>query len=239
MGDLGGHRRYAVYYAPEATSDLARLGASWLGRDARGGGPDAGPASEASFDGVDPVIRRDATARPARYGFHATLKAPFQLAEGRAVADLDDEIAAFAARTPPARGPKLGVADLHGFLALRTQGPAPEIDALARAVVEAFDAFRAPLDEADRARRLAAGLDARELELLERWGYPYVDDRFHFHMTLTGRVSPVAADALASALGPAFDAAARDPFELDRLCLFGDPGDGAPFRLLSEHPLTG
>jgi hypothetical protein len=42
------------------------------------------------------------------------------------------------------------------------------------------------MSESERERRLAADLNARQIENLERWGYPYVLEDFRFHMTLTG-----------------------------------------------------
>jgi hypothetical protein len=47
--------------------------------------------------------------------------------------------------------------------------------------VSELDCFRAPLSEGEEQRRLAAGLSARQRELLNRWGYPYVFDQFRFH----------------------------------------------------------
>ncbi|MEJ0097130.1 MAG: DUF1045 domain-containing protein [Bauldia sp.] len=50
--------------------------------------------------------------------------------------------------------------------------------ALEAAVVETFDRFRAPLNEGELARRLAAPLTERQRAHLDRYGYPYVLDSF-------------------------------------------------------------
>ena len=89
----GAAARYAVYFVPEPGAPLARFGAAWLGYDIAGGKAAARPA----LAGV-PAERLEAiTAEPRRYGFHATLKPPFSLAEGTSAAALDAAVAALAA----------------------------------------------------------------------------------------------------------------------------------------------
>jgi hypothetical protein len=52
--------------------------------------------------------------------------------------------------------------------------------------LKAFSAYRAPLSDADRERRMKGKLSPRQIELMDQWGYPYVLDEYRFHMTLTG-----------------------------------------------------
>ena len=70
-------RRYAIYFAPRPRRALARFGAAWLGWDAEAGADRDGP----ELAGL-PRPRAEIVATPRRYGFHATLKAPFRLARG-------------------------------------------------------------------------------------------------------------------------------------------------------------
>ena len=74
---------------------LAAFGRAWLGRDAETGAtgsvPSAGDLIEASW--------RTVVAEAALYGFHATLKPPFQLAPGSELADLEQAVAETAARS--------------------------------------------------------------------------------------------------------------------------------------------
>ena len=228
---LEGHARYAVYWAPRAGSDLARLGAAWLGRDAEADRPVARPDL-----GVDLAAH---TERPRRYGFHATLKPPFALAEGCDAAALDRAVAQLAASLAPVSAPGLALDTGLGFLALRPAGPAPALDALAARVVEALEPFRAPLASDEIARRRAHGLAPREEALLLRWGYPYVMEAFRFHLTLTGPVSGLEAHHLTTAARVHFAPAFAARLSVGELCLFADPGGGAPFRLLRRHPLGG
>ena len=78
--------RYAVYYAPAADSALWRFGSATLGYDALTGEdlPFAVPP------GCDLALWPAFTEEPRRYGFHATLKAPFELADGRFLDHLDE-----------------------------------------------------------------------------------------------------------------------------------------------------
>lgn len=230
--NLDGFERYAVYFAPREGATLADLGARWLGRDESGA-----PVAPLDAPGL-PAPRAALVRDAARYGFHATLKAPFRLAEGVVGADLDHAVAALARARRSPSSLRLGVASLGGFVALSPSASAPEVEALAAACVIELDGLRAPLTAGEAARRGGAGLDAVEAANLVRWGYPYVLSRFRFHMTLTTRLSPTeaaqAVEALSAAFAPALDA----PVAVEDLCLFGDPGGGAPLRLLRRHPLA-
>lgn len=234
MTDMRHYARYAVYWAPPAGSKLAAVGAAWLGID-----PDTGAeVAPMELEGL-PASRRALTREARRYGFHATLKAPFRLAEGTSVEVLDFAVAALAARHAPAEGPGLMVTDDMGFVCLQPSGPAPAVNALAAACVTELDLLRAPLTATELAKRRRAGLDMVEDGLLRSWGYPYVLERFKFHVTLTISLSrmelrdalPVLEDAFAPALEPRL--------RIEEIAVFGDPGDGAPFRLLKRYPLGG
>ena len=67
--------RYALYLTPPPDSDLWRFGCDVIGRD-----PVAGASCEGfSLEGYPPDSWRSMTSDARRYGFHATLKAPFSL----------------------------------------------------------------------------------------------------------------------------------------------------------------
>ncbi|MEM7500270.1 MAG: DUF1045 domain-containing protein [Pseudomonadota bacterium] len=225
--EIGGYARYAIYWAPQPGSALAEAGIDWLGYDPMTGRGDPARAS-------DPRV-----STPRVYGLHATLKPPFRLAEGATPHALDAAVAALAARLAPAVAPDLAVDGDLGFLALRPSGPCPAIDALAARVVRDFDSFRAPLTDTERARRRADMLSPDARARLERWGYPHVLDAFRFHITLTGRLARDEAEATARALRIRFAPHLGGRFAVDALALFGDPGNGAGFRHLRHHPLTG
>lgn len=230
------YARYALYYAPEPGSEMLRLGNAWLGWDAEARAelaPPTGLAAEVA------EARSGWIAAPRRYGFHGTLKAPFRLAEGHGAGDLIGRLETFASLTPPVELGRLKVAALGRFLALVPAEPQPELAALAEACVAEFDDFRAPLTEPERARRRPERLSPVERDLLERWGYPYVFEAFHFHVSLTGHLEDGPRAAAEAVLRPLFAEVTAVPEAIESLCLFGDPGGGAPFHLLRRFPLEG
>ncbi|MGC4409006.1 DUF1045 domain-containing protein [Allorhizobium sp. NPDC080224] len=225
--------RYAFYFAPCADAPLSQTAAAWLGRDAFTG-IEHPRTAETDF----PAEELDAlTADPRRYGFHATLKAPFHLAEGMSEADLLAEFAAFAAKTAAFEVPSIIVGQLGPFFALLPETLHRPLQQFAADVVETFEPFRAPLSEADVARRKADTLPPSQRQNLLNWGYPYVFDEFRFHMTLTGPVSDAQSPAMANVLNLRFADFIGRPLRIDGLALFVEPERGAPFLVHSWLPL--
>jgi putative phosphonate metabolism protein len=227
--------RYALYWAPPGHTPLAALGSAWLGREAEDGIVRARPL----LDGFDAARLTALTAEPRRYGLHGTLKPPFALADGTDVATLRADLATFAETVAPVSLAKLQLRLLDRFLALVPSAPCPALDDLAARCVTDFDRFRRPPQPAELARRQAAGLDPAEEAHLLRWGYPYVLDRFRFHVTLTGPLDPAEAARLAPPLAALFAPAITQPIPLDDIALFAEPEPGAPFQLIERFPLSG
>src|SRR5713226_6874700 len=121
------HPRYAIYSAAAPDTDLDRFGARLLGYDAFSGKDLPFP------DGVLQMAPdwRELTRDPRKYGFHATLKAPFSLAPGKTEAELLAACAAFAAtpRVIPLFKPVVG--SISGFIAVIPAEPPPELIQLA------------------------------------------------------------------------------------------------------------
>ena len=109
--------------------------------------------------------------RIRRYGFHGTLKAPFSLAEGAKEGDLLEAAMLFAERRAAFTVPALNVALIKSFVALIPAERSEALETFAADCVRDFDAFRAPMSEADRARRLKSPLSARQIGHLDDWGY--------------------------------------------------------------------
>lgn len=226
-------RRYAIYYAPPAGHPLHRLGSAWLGRDALAGADVPPP----DLPGLRPGERAALTAGPRRYGLHATLKPPFALAPRCREPGLVASVSALAARLAPVPLP-LRLGRLGGFLALLPARPVPALQDLAAACVAELDRFRAAPTAAELARRRAAGLDAEQEAMLQRWGYPHVMGRFRFHITLTGPVAGPRAELLAAVLQRHFAAALAVPLVLDALSLFVEPAPAAPLVCIGRFPLA-
>jgi putative phosphonate metabolism protein len=226
--------RYAIYYTPPPASPLAQFGTSVLGYDCAS----AIDLPHLTLDGVDPAALAEATAEPRRYGFHATLKAPFYLSD-RAEEDLVAGLTSFAARHAPVTLGRPVVAVIGRFIALVPEKPNPPLIEFAGRCVEAFDPYRAPLTAADRERRIASGLSARQIELLDRWGYPYVLEQFRFHMTLTGPLAPDRIEIFAPRLTQAFAPLAGDEVCIDAVSLLRQDDPASRFRVVARRCLCG
>jgi putative phosphonate metabolism protein len=230
--------RYAIYFVPDPDSVIADLGARWLGYDIETGTTFAAPIVE----GLEAAAWSHLVSEPARYGLHATLKAPFRLAESRDEADLVEALRNFARSVTPVRLPVMSLADLRGFFALVPAVRNEAVEELAARALSAFEPFRAPLTQAETARRRAAGLNPRQQTLLEQWGYPYVLDEAGFHITVTGRIDPPAKASIEAILTDVFEPAIGRAMIVDRVALAVEREPGAHFEVLAAaslgHPLA-
>lgn len=227
--------RYAIYYAPEPGSAWWRFGCAWLGRDAITGAAMEPPDVQGVAAGE--IARWTGGAR--RYGWHATLKAPFRLAPPYTAADLYGEAAHVAAALPRADLGVLQLAEIGGFVALCLASARPAVDAVACECTRRLDHLRAPATSQELAKRLDAGLSARQQQILRRWGYPYSMEEFRFHMTLTDPLGAAERSRVIAALEPHVAGLRASPMRLDALCIFRQPSPGAPFALLRRCGFDG
>jgi putative phosphonate metabolism protein len=220
-------KRYAIYYAPRAGA-FADAAASWLGWDPVSGAEVAHPDLAADLPSL--------TAEPRKYGFHGTIKPPFRLAHGVDAAAADATVDALARQLQPVEMPGLDLVSLEGFLALVPKGDVTGLTDLAAQVVERLDPLRAPLTQAEIARRRPDRLTPRQRALLDQFGYPHVMEEFRFHLTLSGRLTDDQMTLLRPLAEAHFAGLRPEPFALEDLCLFGEAADGR-FHLLSRYPL--
>jgi putative phosphonate metabolism protein len=226
--------RCAVYFVPDIASMWWRAGSEWLGRCAATGQSMTQP----NLPGISPTVQWACTAAPRRYGWHATLKAPFKINAGENLKTVMAALSELAKELPAFDLPELTVSTAGGFLALRPEGDLSTLHRTAAACVTALHHLAAPLSEADLARRRQATLTAAQDQLLLAWGYPYVLDEFNFHLSLTGGLEAMTqedreiwkkvAQAHFSHLGVC---------RFDRLALFVEPQRGANFELLETVAL--
>ncbi len=203
--------RWAVYFVPEPDGLLGRLGQSW-------------------FAGHD---RAPYLASPQRYGFHATLKAPFRLRDDATAAGLRLSARRLARRLGLVALPGLEVVAMGRYLALMPAAPCPAVAALAQRLVVGLDPFRAP------ARRHWAGLSPRQRHNARQWGYPWVGRDTRFHMTLAG---PFAAEPDAAWLAQARQHLAPlvgQHVTIDTISLCRQAKAGVPFSEIMRLPLGG
>jgi putative phosphonate metabolism protein len=227
---MASYPRYALYYASAPESALDRFGADMLGYDAYRG-------SDKPFPEGLPPDWREITQDPRKYGFHATLKAPIALAEGKTEADLVGACEDFA--DTPRQIPMIEpiIDSISGFIAMIPANPSAELQQLAADVTRDFDLFRAPLTPQDRARRNPERLAPRQVKYLDRWGYPYVMEEFRFHMTLTGRLDAGRRDVVVPMLRERFTSVRLTTLAIDRLALFRQDDAASRFRIIAHWPL--
>lgn len=211
-----GWTRYAIYWVP--AGKLGCLGADWLGWDGR-----------QSRAVKMPVVKAPGARR---YGFHATLKPPFQLVEDRSEAELVRAARALASGLALPDPVRLNVARIGEFCALRPTDPSG-LATVADAAVRALDPFREVPRTDDLAKRREAGLTARQERHLADWGYPYVFEDFRPHLTLSDTGAETDVEGLAR---HHFAAALERPHPVDHISLMGEDALGR-FHVIEDIPL--
>ena len=226
--------RCAIYFAPAPDSPWGLAGSRWLGRCSASGDSLESPA----IIGVSQDAHERAIAEPRRYGWHATLKAPFRLAAGRSLDDVWSALKGVAQMHAPFSLPPLDVVQMDSFLALRPAQACPKLQAIAQDCVTQLHPFAMELDETEIARRRRSPLSAEQDRLLIRWGYPWVMDQFRFHFSLTGDIQtwPIShRQALSQAARAHF--ADLPACEFNLLSIFIEPEKDTDFKLLAQMEL--
>lgn len=225
--------RYAIYFVPRPETPLAELGRRLLGYEVESG-RDVPLPDHPLYRGPEFIA---ALEEPRRYGFHATLKAPFELRDGTSESELMARVAVLAEQRPAVVIARLGVATMGNFIALIPHGETEDLNDLAKACVIELDDLRAPLSPAGRSRRLVKPLTERQIANLDRYGYPHVLDDFRFHMTLTG---PLAAKKRPSTLEAlrGLTSEIDGPIVVDALTIVAQPARDQRFRVLARVSLA-
>jgi hypothetical protein len=227
--------RYAIYFVPAADSVLYRYGSAVLGYDCYSGDTIGFPRE---FSADDAVNWNELTTPPRRYGFHATLKAPFYLSPACTEGQLVNALQNFAGLGHVVHGFAPTVRWLNGFFAVVPLKPAAALDALAASCTTIFDAYRAPMSPRERARRIALGLSQSQIQNLDRWGFPYVLSEFRFHMTLTGKGPLRRRKTVLGILLSGFHRLhVESAIAVDRLALLKQAAPEASFRVVAESAI--
>jgi len=227
--------RYAIYFVPAPESALYQYGSAVLGYDCYTGETTDFPDEFKT----DAPHWRELTEEPRRYGFHATLKAPFHLAPSRSEAQLIGALRDFAGLAHAVRPIEPSVEPIGGFIAIVPREPERSIDSLAASCTMMLDAYRAPMSAQERARRVTSGLSASQTQNLDRWGYPYVLAEFRFHMTLAGKIAPHHRDAILKLLRDCSHRMSTErSISVDRLALVKQDSSASRFRVIS-HAVIG
>lgn len=215
-------KRYAIYLVPDGP--WGDFGARWLGWDLRRG-------EECQTNRPEHIP----LGRAAHYGFHATIKPPFALAEGQSLQALQSETTELAQRHRRIETP-ISVLPLGRFLALGAQAQSNAMSELAADTVVALDRFRAPMSAAEFEKRAHPGLNDTQRAHLSRWGYAHVLDQFRFHLTLTGRMPRAQVAEAEGIIQTHLGALLDQPLPIDHLAVVGETDAG--FVEISRHPLV-
>lgn len=229
---MANYPRYAIYYAPQPGSVLDCFGTELLGYDAHRGIDVPFPA------GMEPPDWHELTQDPRRYGFHATLKPPMSLLPDQNEEELVAACAGFASKQRKIPVIKPVIEIISGFIAIVPAPASADVERLAADCVRDFERFRAPLTEEHRGRRNPSKLTPKQLEYLDRWGYPYVFEEFRFHMTLTGRLALNQRERTLAMLRERFSSLNIVALAIDRIALFRQIAAEARFQIMGDWPLT-
>lgn len=221
--------RYAVFFCPDDSTALAAFGQRVLGRCANG--TRVKPSTDDYPDKRLASLRR---ATPALYGFHATLKAPFYLAEDVSEAALLAAVEELATQQTTIHMDTLHPKLLSDFVALVFDGQPEKVASLAAQCVRDLESFRAPLTAADIAKRCPDQLTSKQRKNLDQYGYPYVLNEFRFHMTLSGSINLPIDQPYFDWLNELYQKRVPEPPVLDRLAVFWQSDRQTPFRRIAQ-----
>jgi hypothetical protein len=90
----------------------------------------------------------------------------------------------------------------------------------------------------DRARRKPEHMTPRQVEYLDRWGYPYVMEEFRFHMTLTCRLGADRRASILAMLRERFAKLDMQQLAIDRIALFRQDDASSRFRIVDSWSLA-
>ena len=225
--------RYAVYFCPPPSHPLTQAAEEWLGYSAwRQEDVERADDFPLPQDHISEL-----TAKPAVYGFHATLKAPMRLAEDCTPETLSQAVDECAGLLESVTIDVLTLRWIGSFLALVPSENSIELQKLSGVVVSQLDSMRAPLTDADIQKRNPSKLTTNQLRHLHQWGYPYVGDEFRFHMTLTGPVSQPDQPQVEKAARRHFGDLIDQPIYVYQLVISKQLDPQSPFKCLSTHQL--
>lgn len=206
-------KRFAIYYLPD-DPEFAALGAHWLGWDCVQGRD------------LQTNLDREFVKKSAKYGFHATLKAPFRLHQNADFDNMRAAIAKLANQQNHVSIEGLELTKLGRFFALTPTGDVSSLNHLAERCVREFDQFRAALTREEIAKKSPDRLSPSQLEYLNIWGYPHIFENFRFHMTLSDKLQKYMQTKVQERAQNHFQGWLNRPLNIQSICLAGEDSDG-------------
>jgi len=222
-------KRYAIYYVP-SNNLFYKLGSSWLGWDTISGQPASQPEAGSA------VNIQEITDAPRKYGLHATIKAPFRLANNVTVLELEQQFKILCGSIKPIVF-NLKLSELSGFFALTPTVKNTELRKLHSKVVRELDYFRAQPTKEEIIKRRENQLTSEQDQNLIKWGYPYIFEDFYFHITLTGKIPEDFRNKVKDEIENFFQPVLQQKINLSELALVGEAKDGN-FYVIRQMPLA-
>lgn len=186
------YSRYAIYYAPPKESNLEEFGRYWFGWD---------PLNAKLINnkqrinylngfGIKNLKNIDKNVLIAKkYGFHGTLIPPFKLNKNYSTNLLFKKTEDIAKKFKKFKFYKFKLKKINNFYAFVQNKKNNNINKLSNRLVRELFKFRSPLTKKEIDRRNPSKLSKLQLNILHKWGYPYLMSEFNFHMTLASEVT--------------------------------------------------
>ena len=225
--------RYAIYFAPSETSKIGQFGRLLLKRTAKK------MVDEGMLTDLPKELHRKIIKTPQHYGFHGTLKAPFELHPDYNLYHLDTTLIKFCSSFPDFSIKSLKLQIIAEFIALVPNGEVERLYQLHRKLTEEFNYLCGPLSDFDRDRFLARGLTNGQKKYLCRYGYPFILDSFKFHLTLTSSLTENEQTTCLELLDNMIVDFKDERLSVDRVCLFKQETRKSPFFMVKEYNLQG
>jgi putative phosphonate metabolism protein len=227
--------RYAVYFSPEPGSPLDEFGRHWLGREETTTTKQR--LTLPVVPGVPTERVRALTESTWRYGFHGTLKPPFELNPASSREALLAAAGIFAKSLAPVELPPMELAVIGKFIALTPAASSAGLESLAAQCVRAFEGFRVPLTAEQTANYMRNKLTVHQTQMLEHWGYPYVMEEFRFHISLTDRIDDAnERNAMMKAVQTSVGKVVNTPIVVRDLSVFHQVERDQPMTVLERIP---
>ena len=229
--------RFAVYLTLAVDSDLYQLGSKWIGHDYY-------QPRLSNLECEDPKLKhinrnQALTKKCHLYGFHATLKPPFQLKHGVNRDQLKATLCQIAKMHRAFSSEPLSVSVVGRFLALQPTQNCAKLSQLADHCVQAFEPYRAELTDVEINRRQPEKLTAQQKTYLLQWGYPYVFEQFRCHFTLTDKLESQQMLLCQPLLEVYFNpVCAQRALRVKQISLLHQPSPQTPFTVIETALLA-
>ena len=223
------YKRVAIYFLPKKNSSLENFGKNLLGRDINKKKKISLTRRQKyfinrGFTYFDEL--KDYCEQPAKYGFHATLKAPFRLKRNVKTKNFYDVISHIATQHSRFKIKGLKIVYSKKFTFITSRKPNKLLINLENDLVKHLDTFRAELNKTEIKKRIPDSLTFKQNKYLKEWGYPFVFDQFKFHMTLMNQNNNKLSNKQKLELEKLIYKISNNVIEFNEISLLGETKNG-------------